>query len=80
MIATCKDIIEDVIQNQVICKSASTDCNIPLSMGIPAVCVGVYSGGGSHPREEWIEKESLNLGLEIALRVVLRLVCDATVN
>lgn len=25
-------------------------------MGIPAICIGVYSGLGAHTREEWIEK------------------------
>ena len=27
---------------------ASTDCNVPLSLGIPSVCVGFISGGGAH--------------------------------
>jgi di/tripeptidase len=58
-----------VIGEKVITKSASTDCNIPLSMGIPAICMGVFFGGGSHTREEWIEKKSLPKGLEAALRV-----------
>ena len=26
--------------------SSSTDCNIPFSLGIPAVCTGVYRGQG----------------------------------
>lgn len=45
----------------------STDCNIPLSMGIPSVCVGTYRGAGAHTREEYIEKDSLADGLMIAL-------------
>lgn len=64
-----KPIIEDVIKAPVTFKSASTDCNIPLSMGIPALCIGVYTGGGAHTREEWVEKESLQQGLEIAIKV-----------
>ena len=68
--AACRDVIESVIHTSVTCKSASTDCNIPLSLGIPAVCIGVYRGGGSHTREEWVEKESLKQGLEVALRLV----------
>ncbi len=65
--------IEDVIEEKVITKSASTDCNIPLSLGIPAACMGVFFGGGSHTREEWIEKASLPKGLEAAIRVSLAL-------
>lgn len=74
LISFCKNVIEDAISNTVILKSASTDCNIPLSLGIPSVCIGVYHGGGSHTREEWIEKESLKKGLEIAVRIALTLV------
>lgn len=71
--ATCKRVIEGVIKEEVIVKSASTDCNIPLSMGIPAVCIGVYKGSGSHTREEYIEKNSLETGLEVGLRTVFTL-------
>lgn len=75
LISNCKDIITKVIPSPIILKSASTDCNIPLSLGIPAVCVGVYLGGGSHTREEWVSKKSLKQGLEIALQIAL-LFCD----
>jgi acetylornithine deacetylase/succinyl-diaminopimelate desuccinylase-like protein len=51
--------------------AASTDCNIPLSLGIPAVCCGVYLGGGSHTREEWVNIQSLTTGLEIGARIIL---------
>ena len=50
----------------------STDCNIPLSLGIPAVCVGTYRGTGAHTREESVEKDSLKTGLRIALNLVER--------
>lgn len=69
LISSCKKIIEEVICEPLILKSASTDCNIPLSLGIPAICIGVYRGAGSHTREEWVEKKSLKQGLEVALRV-----------
>ena len=45
--------------------SGSTDCNIPHSLGIPAVCVGVYKGKGVHTREEYLEKESVKIGVNI---------------
>ena len=50
--------------------SASTDANVPLSCGIPAVTLGLFSGGGAHTREEWLELGSLEAGLEIGLRLV----------
>ena len=51
--------------------SGSTDCNIPLSMGIPAVCVGCYEGAGSHTREEYIRTDSLQPGLRFALEMMM---------
>ena len=52
-------------------RSGSTDCNIPLSMGIPAVCVGTYSGAKSHTREEFVEIDSLLPGQKMAMDLVL---------
>ena len=49
----------------------STDCNIPLSLGIPATCFGLYRGAGAHTREEWIETASLPVGLKLGLATVL---------
>ena len=53
--------------------SMSTDCNVPLSLGIPAVCIGLYAGGGMHTREEWLSKASLAPGLEFGIRITLAL-------
>ena len=50
--------------------AGSTDCNIPLSMGIPAVAIGVFDGGGEHTREEYIERESLPRGMRIAMEII----------
>lgn len=52
-------------------KSASTDCNIPLSMGIPAVCIGCLYGEGAHTREEKVRIDSLLPGLKLCYELVL---------
>ena len=52
-------------------KSGSTDCNIPMSMGIPAIALGVYLGGKSHTREEYVEIASIPVGLKIASELIL---------
>ena len=52
-------------------KSGSTDCNWPLSLGVPAICFGGYLGGGAHTREEWLEIDSLLPGLKVAFELVL---------
>ncbi len=51
--------------------SASTDCNIPLSMGIPAVCIGCADGAGAHTREEYAIIDSLEPGLRLAFDLIL---------
>lgn len=52
-------------------RSGSTDCNIPMSLGIPALCIGVYIGAKSHTREEWVDLASLPTGLTIATELLL---------
>lgn len=51
--------------------SASTDCNIPLSMGIPAVEVSCGRGAGAHTRGEYIEIDSQVPGLKLAFELIL---------
>ena len=43
--------------------SSSTDCNVPLSMGIPAVCFGLFAGAGAHTREEYVLPDTILLGM-----------------
>lgn len=49
----------------------STDCNIPMSMGVPAVCVGSYLGEGAHTREEKVLISSLPVGQKITAELIL---------
>lgn len=69
MISLVAPMIEEVSGQKIRLGSSSTDCNIPLSLGIEAICVGVNTLSGAHTREEWVEKASLIPGLEIALRM-----------
>jgi di/tripeptidase len=52
-------------------RSGSTDCNVPLSLGIPAVCYGCYLGGGAHTYAEYVEMSSIRAGLSVALDTLL---------
>lgn len=52
-------------------RPGSTDCNVPLSMGIPAVCPGCVMGRGAHTREEFVEMDSLLPGLKVAFDLIL---------
>ncbi|MBW8011407.1 MAG: M20/M25/M40 family metallo-hydrolase [Chloroflexi bacterium] len=48
----------------------STDANIPLSRGVPAICIGLTHGGGAHTINEYILTRPLKAGLEQALKIV----------
>jgi tripeptide aminopeptidase len=52
--------------------SSSTDANVPIALGIPAVTVGVGGeSGGIHTTDEWYSNEGGALGVERALLLVL---------
>jgi tripeptide aminopeptidase len=57
---------------------SSTDANIPLSLGIPAVSIGTGGqGGGAHTPAEWYQPEGRELGLRrILLTLCLLLTSD----
>ena len=51
---------------------SSTDANIPLSMGIPAIAIGAGGvGGGAHTTAEWFSPEGRDLGLKRILLTLL---------
>ena len=62
-------IVEEAIGTEVQLSSGSTDCNIPHSMGIPALCVGVDIHEGTHTRQEWVDKASMITGTELAIKL-----------
>lgn len=66
-------IVEEVIGKSVRLSSSSTDCNIPLSLGVPAICLGVSTAKGIHTRQEYLVKDSMFSGLEIAIKSGLAL-------
>ena len=53
---------------------ASTDANIPLSLGREAISIGAGgSGGGAHTLQEWFDPAGRDLGLKRVLLAVLAL-------
>ena len=50
--------------------TGSTDANIPLSKFIPAVVMGVTTGGGAHTLSEYIDTEPIEKGMESLVRFV----------
>lgn len=55
-------------------QRASTDANIPISLGREAVAIGAGGrGGGAHTLQEWFDPAGRELGLQRALLLVLAL-------
>lgn len=54
-------------------SASSTDANIPLSLGIPAVCVGSSRGSGVHTVGESLQISSIRPGLQQLVRLLSRL-------
>jgi len=52
--------------------SGSTDANVPLSMGYPAIVLGVTTGGGAHTKQEYINSVPVAQGMEQLVRFVER--------
>ncbi len=52
--------------------TASTDANVPISMGIPAIAIGAGGrGGGVHTPGEWYDNTDGTLGMARALTVLV---------
>ena len=52
--------------------AGSTDANIPLSRGIPAVVMGITTGGGAHTTHEYIDLDPIEKGMDSVVRFVER--------
>jgi tripeptide aminopeptidase len=48
----------------------STDANLPLSLGLPAICIGLTTGSGAHTMEEGINLPPVIQGMEQLYQLV----------
>jgi tripeptide aminopeptidase len=64
LLATIRNI-DRFLGNRSRTERSSTDANLPLSLGIPAVALGGGgSGGGAHTLDEWYDPTGRDLGLK----------------
>ncbi len=52
-------------------ETGSTDANVPLSQGIPAITVGITRGGNAHRLDEYIETSPVGQGMRHLFGVVM---------
>src|SRR5271165_5306845 len=66
--------VDSQLNNAAQVQRASTDANIPLSLGREAVAIGGGgSGGGAHTLQEWFDSNGRELGLKRILLTMLAL-------
>lgn len=53
--------------------ASSTDANVPLAAGIPAVCIGLTRGGHAHREDEYIEVAPIGRGMQQLILLVAAL-------
>lgn len=73
LVEMVSDVIDQVTGKETSLEAASTDANIPLSMGIPAVTLGTIVGGKAHTRQEWIDLDSQRIGMKLVLQLIFAL-------
>jgi len=54
--------------------ASSTDANVAMAAGIPAITLGVYKGGHAHRLSEWVDPASLPVGVDLLKAFVTALV------
>jgi acetylornithine deacetylase/succinyl-diaminopimelate desuccinylase-like protein len=62
--AALQSLVTAGVQPQTGNRISSTDANVPLSRGLPAVCIGITDGGNAHRLDEWITPELLPKGMQ----------------
>jgi tripeptide aminopeptidase len=66
--------VDAQLSNAAQVQRASTDANVPLSMGLEAVAIGGGgSGGGAHTLQEWFDSNGRELALKRILLTMLAL-------
>jgi tripeptide aminopeptidase len=66
--------VDRFLGNRSRAERSSTDANLPLSLGIPAIALGGGgSGGGAHTPEEWYDPSGRELGLKRLLLLAVSL-------
>jgi len=69
---------DDYLGNRARIERSSTDANIPLSLGIPAIAFGAGgTSGGAHSLQEWYDPTGREIGMQ---RVLLTLLQVAGLN
>lgn len=65
------EALEHVGCQEIRFMAGSTDANIPISLGIPSVCIGLANSGNTHRLDEFLDPTNLSKGLGQLLLLTL---------
>jgi tripeptide aminopeptidase len=71
LVEAARRVLENVGQHTVSLEVGSTDASVPLSLGLPGICVGLTRGGEAHSLGEFVELEPLSRGYQSVLDLTL---------
>lgn len=69
--------LKDCGENKIHLKQGSTDASVPLSLGLPAICIGITRGGNAHSSAEFIEIEPISRGYNALMLTIKRVLSDS---
>ncbi len=72
MVLLAREVLAELGVRDIHLTASSTDANVPLATGLPAVCVGITRGGNAHRSDEFIQTAPIATGLAQLLRLVAR--------
>jgi tripeptide aminopeptidase len=70
LLEVAQKALESAGEKNIHFEVGSTDANVPLSMGLPAICMGLTLGGGAHSLEEYIEIPPIERGYRSILNLI----------
>jgi acetylornithine deacetylase/succinyl-diaminopimelate desuccinylase-like protein len=71
LVMAARRALEDAGERRVSLEVGSTDASIPLSLGLPGICVGLTRGGEAHSLKEFIELQPVTRGYQSVLNLIL---------
>lgn len=71
LVEAARRALEDAGEPRVTLEVGSTDASVPLSLGLPGICVGFTRGGEAHSMREFVELEPLARGYRSVLELTL---------
>ena len=62
--------LKDCGENKINLERGSTDASVPISLGLPAICIGITRGDNAHSLREYIEIEPISRGYNALMATI----------